>query len=372
MSRPEASPPAGALVVLGAALALGLGLAPSRATAIPVFAHRYGFSCEQCHSTVPHLNDFGERFRAAGFRIPGAPEHGTLPVAIKVNLAYSSEPDPNGLPKALVDEVELLSGGSHGKLSYFVESYVVDGGRHGNLRDAWICYTPSGDAAPNALRPSLRAGQFTLDLPADPESFRLTENHYAVFDQTVGANPFKLFEPRLGVGLALDARGGAGLQLLALKGHDPQSGLPSRGLDTMIAASAPVGPIELSAYRYAGSRLLPAGIDSFWRLGYAASVEFGKLELVALSQAGNDTHAIGAVAPGTPTAATGGFLEGRWIFSPALTAVARYDGTNDPSGLHRSTTISLVRRLRRNSKITLEDVFSPAKQTFNAALLFAY
>jgi len=97
------------LVVLVAALALGLGLAPSRATAIPVFAHRYGFSCQQCHSTVPHLNDFGERFRAAGFRIPGAPEHGTLPIAVKVNLAYSSEPDPNGLPKALVDEVELLS-----------------------------------------------------------------------------------------------------------------------------------------------------------------------------------------------------------------------------------------------------------------------
>src|SRR5438132_1630849 len=114
------------LFVLAGLPVAWLGFAPVPAEAIPVFAHRYGFTCQQCHSTVPQLNEFGERFRAAGFRLPGAASHGTVPLAVKVNLTYSSEPDPGHLPKALVDEIELLTGGSRGKLSYFVESYVVD------------------------------------------------------------------------------------------------------------------------------------------------------------------------------------------------------------------------------------------------------
>ncbi|HEV2878622.1 MAG TPA: hypothetical protein VGW96_03480, partial [Candidatus Eremiobacteraceae bacterium] len=54
-----------------AALALGfLFLEVSEAQAIPVFAHRYGLSCQVCHTTVPHLTTFGEEFGRAGFRLP--------------------------------------------------------------------------------------------------------------------------------------------------------------------------------------------------------------------------------------------------------------------------------------------------------------
>jgi hypothetical protein len=356
------------LGLLASAVLAAIGLGPSRVAAIPVFAHRYAFSCQQCHSTVPQLNAFGERFRAAGFRLPGAPTHATLPVAVKVNLAYSSEPDPTGLPKALVDEIELLTGGSRGKLSYFVESYVVDGGRHGSVRDAWARYATADQTEDHRTASALRVGQFTLPLPVDPESFRLTERHYAIFDQTVGASPFNLFDPRLGAEFDLNLNHVADISLLALRGHDPQSGLASRGIDTMISMAAPLGPIRLSAYRYAGSRPLAFGIDSFWRLGYGASANAGKLDVVGVLQTGNDGNATASGA----ASSSGGFLEARWTFSPALTAVARYDGTNDPSGLHRSTTVSVIRRLTRNSKLTLEDVLSTSKQSFNAGLLFAY
>jgi hypothetical protein len=58
---------------------------------------------------------------------------------------------------------------------------------------------------------------------------------------------------------------------------------------------------------------------------------------------------------------------------PASGSGARYDSTYDPfSGLQQSLTTTLVVRLRRNSKLTLENVDFGQHQTFNAALLFAY
>src|SRR5215470_10425430 len=114
-------------------------LAPSPVLALPVFAHRYGLSCEACHTTVPHLNAFGAEFMRAGYRLPPNMErHPAFPVALKVNLEYSSQPDPNGLPKFIVDEVELLAGGALTKhVSYRLEQYLVDGGEPGLTRDAF-------------------------------------------------------------------------------------------------------------------------------------------------------------------------------------------------------------------------------------------
>lgn len=164
---------------------------------MPVFAHRFGFSCQQCHTTVPRLNPFGEFFRSNGFRLSGG--RPVFPVAVKVNLAWSSDADPSGLPKAVVDEVELLAGGSLGnRSSYFIETYAVDGGRPGLPRDAWLAFDLSGDRA--ATRVRLPAGQWSLPLPVDVESERDTLVHYALYDQTVGANTFRFFRSAFGRG----------------------------------------------------------------------------------------------------------------------------------------------------------------------------
>ena len=107
-----------------------VSLCPAVAQALPVFAHRYGLSCEACHTTVPHLNPFGSAFLRAGFRLPSTfTASSVFPVALKVNLQYSSEPEPSGLPKAIVDEIELLAGEAltH-HWSYRLEQYIVDGG----------------------------------------------------------------------------------------------------------------------------------------------------------------------------------------------------------------------------------------------------
>jgi len=44
--------------------------AARNASAIPMFARRYGVPCSTCHTSPPRLNETGYRFRAAGFRMP--------------------------------------------------------------------------------------------------------------------------------------------------------------------------------------------------------------------------------------------------------------------------------------------------------------
>ena len=125
---------------LTSTLVIGLAvlLLPVQAQALPVFANRYGLTCQACHTTIPHLNAFGQAFLRNGFQLPQA-ARGVVPIAVKVNLAYTSDPDPGGLPKGVVDEVELLTGGAIGShVNYFVEQYALDGGVAGSLRDAWV------------------------------------------------------------------------------------------------------------------------------------------------------------------------------------------------------------------------------------------
>jgi hypothetical protein len=341
-------------------------MSPATAQAIPVFAHRYSLSCQACHSTVPHLNSFGEQFLAAGYQLPSAAAR-VFPIAVKVNLTYASAPDLPGLPKAIVDEVELLTGGHAGRrVSYFAESYVIDGGRPGNVRDLWARYDFSTNRA--ALDAGLRLGQFTLPLPVDPETFRETLNHYAIFDQTVGQNPFRFFDQHLGAALEL-ASNRTALRLVALRGHDPHSGLPTLGTDAMASVHRNFGSLGMSVYRYEGSRPLGPQPDFFWRQGYSLQVPFGRATLTNVLQNGNDTSVDGL---GADWRSSGGFSELRWSFSPAITGVLRYDATSDPHGAARSTTFAIVRRLRSNSKLTLESVWQRNVPSLNAGLLFAY
>ena len=88
--------------------------------AIALFAHQYGVTCQKCHTVIPNLNEFGAHFLASGNRIPGAqPAAAGLPLSVKFNLVGSSErqgegPDGEGLPKAIVDEVEAFTAGAMG------------------------------------------------------------------------------------------------------------------------------------------------------------------------------------------------------------------------------------------------------------------
>lgn len=340
--------PVKSLVIAGLVF---LSQAPRPASALPVFAHRYGLTCQACHTTVPHLNSFGRAFQERGYWIPGAvPRAVTPPVAVKVNLAYSSDADSTGLPKAIVDEVELLTGGAIGRrFNYFLEQYAVDGGVPGRPRDMWLQF--------NGGSSHIRAGEFTLPLPVDPETERDTEAHYLVYDQTVGDNPFNFFDARTGIEAYTQTQSGFEAHLASFR----------RGA-LVYASKTFGGHFKLDAYRYQGTAPVARAADDFYRQGFGAGANWGKFESLLVLQHGNDSN------PGTgaPAASSGGFLQAHYTFSPSLMAVARADRTYDAiSGTQRQTILSLVMRPARNMRFTVEDQITD-HHTLNMGWLFAY
>ena len=315
------------------------------AEAIPVFAHRYGLTCRTCHTVVPRLTPFGERFLASGYRIPGGRAKGVFPVAGRIEFGYASSGESGTLPKTIVDEVELLTGGAIGdRVSYWAEAYVVDGGMPGRTRDVWAAYraTPADARIPVTLR----LGQFTLPLPIDPEAFRETTDHYAIWDQTAGINPFSFFAPMQGGAITVgDAGRGLALSGLVLRAHDQSSLLPTNGVDTMLTLQRSFGALTFSAYRYDGTRAL----DRFWRQGYGAVWRNGRTELDAVYQTGNDSA---ADVYGDALQSSGGFVQLRQSLGARTFAIVRWDATQDAS-FGRSWIYGAGFRPASNARLTL-------------------
>ncbi|MGC1380237.1 MAG: hypothetical protein WA814_04355 [Candidatus Baltobacteraceae bacterium] len=354
---------------------------PAVAPAIPLFAHQYGVTCAKCHSVIPHLNEFGAAFMANGERFPGISSGTALPFSVKVNAVDSSEyqgsgPDGQGLPKAIVDEIEAFSSATIGsRANYFVEQYIVDGGEPGLLRDAWIAQRINPWEA--RIPVQLQAGQFTLPLPVDPETFRDTYQEYTPYAQTVGANPFNFFDPKLGLRLGVGNQlRGVSAQLFAGPGYDRQSGLAPAGVDTELYAQDAMGLFTLSLFHYDGLRPVAGEpFDRFDRSGigftYGQWTRFSS-ELVLIN--GWDSNCATAGLVGCRS--SGGFEQLRYAFNRRLFAEARYEGTNDPTGgFTRDAVFLLGYGPTENTRITVENVLSHTPQTsntFNAQFTVAY
>jgi hypothetical protein len=284
------------------------------------------------------------------------------PISIKTNLAYTSEPDPTGLPKVIVDEVEVfLAGKASPRTNYFIEQYVAEGGRPGATRDAWFNYRFTADQA--KIPVYLQGGSLTLPLPVDPETFRETNQHYTIFDQVVGDNPFNFFDPKIGLHARIGSTlRGVSVNLAALQGHDKQSGIASMGIDFMNDTQAVFGPFTLSLYRYDGSRPDNGFADRFWRQGYGLTYASNRWTLENVLQTGHDTSFDGA---GTPTMSSGGFSQFRYEFNRRLFGVLRYEGTNDPNNFTRDLVPMIGFRPSQNARFTIEDVIQHIPQTNN-------
>jgi hypothetical protein len=354
------------LVLLLFVSALAARPEPSRA--VPLFAHQYEVTCDKCHSVIPHLNEFGAAFMASGYRIPGVTPGPAFPLSGKTNVVDSSEyqgsgPNGAGLPKAIVDEVELFSTGTIGaRASWLIEQYVVDGGLPGLTRDAWIYdrINPWNAKIPVYVQ----AGSFTLPLAVDPETFRDTYQGYTPYEQTVGSNPFNFFDPKIGARLSVgDPLRGLNAQIFAGPGHDRQSGLPTDGTDTMGLVQDALGPWTLSAYRYQGMRPTPAGQDNFWRLGYGLVYDqWGRFSTETVLQEGWDSTC--GVSASAGCSSSGGFTQLRYELGRRWFVLGRYEGTNDTiNGLTRDGVFLLGYGPSENSRVTIEDVIGHVPQT---------
>ncbi|HEY6324992.1 MAG TPA: hypothetical protein VIW73_00570 [Candidatus Cybelea sp.] len=355
-------------------------LLPQPAAAIPLFARQYGVTCGKCHSVIPHLNEFGAAFLASGDRIPGVQPGAAFPISAKVNLVDSSAnlgsgPDGAGLPKAIVDEIELFTAGAIGsRASYLVEQYVVDGGEPGLLHDAWVTDRLNPWSA--RIPVYVQGGQFTLPLPVDPETFRDTFQDYTPYTLTVGANPFNFKDPKMGLRAQFgDSLRGLSLQLFGGPGYDRGSELPKTGVDTMVYGQDAMGPFTLSIYRYAGLRLLAGTVpDRFERTGYGFTYgQWTRFSSEFVLENGWDTDC--AVAGHTGCSSSGGFEQLRYAFTRRLFAEARYEGTSDPSGFTRDAVLLLGYGPSENSRATIEDVITHSpltSNTMNAQFSIAY
>lgn len=114
-------------------------------------------------------------------------------------------------------------------------------------------------------------------------------SNITIFDQTVGSNPFNLFDDRIGLDAAYGRQvRGVDVQALVMKGHDPQSGLPTLGVDSMLTVQGGGASALFSAYRYDGRRPLGPVSDRFWRQALATNVDWGKAEVDLLAQDGRE------------------------------------------------------------------------------------
>jgi hypothetical protein len=361
-------------------LTAGAFVLPDRALAIPLFAHQYGVTCEKCHSVIPHLNEFGAAFLAYGYRMPGVQPGPAFPISAKINVLASTEnqgggPNGEGLPKAIVDEIEAFTSGAIGpRASYLVEQYVVDGGEHGLLRDAWVIDRVNPWQA--RLPVYVQAGQFTLPLPVDPETFRDSYQDYTPYTQTVGMNPFSFFDPKLGARVGVgDPIRGISLQLFAGPGYDRQSGLAKTGVDTMQYVQDGIGPLVASIYHYQGTRPLPDGLfDEFYRLGYGLTYDqWGRFSSEAVLQEGWDSNC--AAPRGGGCTSSGGFEQLRYAFNDRFYAETRYEGTEDPTaGFTRDLVLLAGYAPMENARVTLEEVLGndTLRHTVNAQFTIAY
>lgn len=352
-------------------LATAFGAGARRAEAIPAFAMQTGLQCDACHTSLRATTELGESYLRNDLRLPNLGIGGKPIVALRGQLAYTSEPDPTGLPKAIVDEVEFfMAARVNHEVSVAGQFYVTDGGVPGSTREAWVQYESPGSFAGAPVRATV--GSITLPLPVDPETFRQTNQHYAVWDQTVGANPFAFIDPRNAASLGLgNPVRGPSATLVAAQGHDPHSGLPATGTDRMLQAQEAVGGVVLSAYEYAGHRELGPIGDDFQRRAVGLNVYRGRLAVETLLQTGWDTSPNG---DGVGIASSGGFAQVRYQLPHATFALVRYDGVNDTGGnFSRSLVVGATHLLTRGLRLGLEDVIQHGGRTthtLNATLGF--
>ncbi|HEY1975513.1 MAG TPA: methyl-accepting chemotaxis protein [Candidatus Baltobacteraceae bacterium] len=357
-----------AVVRIAAMAVLALGVFhPRPADATQEFARRTLLSCGACHSVGVKLTDFGKAFKAGGYVVPKLVPNGSIPATLQAQAAYFGDPDPTGLPKTIVDKVIGLVGGPIGPhFTYDGQQYFMDGGVVGDLREAWVEYTSNWT---DKIPVDFRVGQQVMPLPTDPQRFKLSEQDYGVAVQTVGDNPFNLYEPMDGLRLSLGKEvSGFNASILAFSNHDQGSPIQQTGTDWMFVGRETFRHADFEVYRYTGRRAVGPE-DQFWRQGYGANYYTGRLTVHTALQVGNDTNPLGI---GQAVVSSGGYVEGQYQIGRSIFAYAREDGVNDTAGgFGRDFVYGTSIFIGRPFKLQLEDVVTTAGQTHNSlAIIF--
>jgi len=306
------------------------------ASAVPIFAERYHFSCETCHSVLPELNSFGRAFRDRGYRLP-APKHGTIPIALRYQESYQSN-------VALPDTRRTTGGGivlgaeEIGHVEAFVHENLGAGGGPAGL---FLGYLATYDDRSSVL---YRVGLFELPLQQSPQQRLITAAPYAIYAMTAGHDDLSLQQPRLG--LEAEHRSGPWWFAAAVdhgEFHGAAYGGAPVALGYTTRPSAPelalfvrrefFNVLTLGVEHIGGTRTIaPEGAadfsDVYRRDGVTLSAVRGKWELWGEQLFGHDTNVDGH---GSPLGSSGGYALLLYRPGPHGYLGARYDAIANPT-----------------------------------------
>ena len=333
------------------------------AMSMPNFARRYNMSCSSCHNPVPRLNDFGFKFRAAGFRLPDDIGKGEtsnnlgdyLAARTQVRADYKTSdpgtPNSTKTSNAQMTFHELTVypiSGAYGKdLSSLVElSFLPD--NYAEVENGYVRY----DYATNSTSfVSFRAGIFHPF-----EGYGASDRPLGIsrpFFQTTTANqnqsslftPWGYDEAGVEVGYTMEK---TSFRITMFNGILP-SGEPAQGGNLSKSTTSQSRDNKdvqlfvnhaltdngggLSGYAYFGKVDLTNGTtykNSFQRYAIYASYPVQKALLLGGYQNGSDTY-LDPVAVTTSTfSSTGFFAEANYNISDPLWVGLRFDAF-DPS-----------------------------------------
>ena len=206
--------------IFGLVLITMLNGLSEQAVAIPLFARKFNTTCFTCHTTEPLLNDFGRRFQANGYQLPGSSsdkesqnDQTTFPMGLLSQPMISHTRLTNnfaGTPTTVSTsfsgiEVALFSSGSLGShFSYFTELPVAidNTGSHIEVNDIHFLYTDVlGDGLGNL---NFRLGKLRFFIPFLPNTLLanadpLVYGYHAIPDGRATANDLSFAEPTFGV-----------------------------------------------------------------------------------------------------------------------------------------------------------------------------
>jgi hypothetical protein len=326
-----------ALVVATASAVLGFVCAPRTAQAIPIFAQRYALQCAACHSVLPELNQFGNEFRNRGYRLDGAPKHGTTIVALREQVGYTPTPT-DGTTRKTVPAGAALAAVEVGRVEAFVHESL---GSEGSSASLFLGYLAYYDTHSGVL---YRAGLVELPLVHSPAQRGDTLTTYGYEGTLVGLNDLTLATPRW----ALEAERNVGAGRIAatvafgnatgsayggkpvVTGRNESFAAPEFG----VFARWPIGDaVRLGVDALAGSRSITVAggspfADPYHRVGTSLEARRGRLELLAEQWWGRDRNGDGA---GGLIDSNGGFARLRWRLGAHAYVGIREDAAAAPA-----------------------------------------
>ena len=352
------------LLALLAAAATAASLLPRDAAAVPVFARKYGFNCTMCHSAYPRLNDFGARFRAGGYRLPGLgnAEKTVLetppPVALRTSAGYvydvlqhSQPPDADGKRSTVeLAGLDLLSGGLLGPRVGFFLVYVpgIPASRGVAEQEAALEMASVVFSGLAGDQLTVRAGRFEPAYAAFSVKRHLSLSGYEVYGYSFPGGP-TFSDTQTGLELR-----GSGFWPVRILGGVVEGSATNRAedppQDAYLRLEGVVGPGEgqtagqrLGLTGYLGRArpdvLVAATTDrtaTFARLGADASLNGAGLNLAAQVLWGQDDGPLWGRDDRTDW--WGGFAELSGSLAPGTVGFARFDYLKEPDFLDRSIT----------------------------------